>query len=772
MSVDIESVFKATAQSSWSFLITNGQGCYIPAYQRPFSWGADNVDRLFEDAIHGLHLLHKRSNTISFLGTIIAIHDTKHVTVQPIFKTEMPSKVMTIIDGQQRISTFLMINVAIHNLLCRWQEQTAKSSGAHFEWIREQVEKLVADLNDALFLDMRTGDKNHRYYPRIVRSYEDVWSKRDVQAVYRSPIARLLWEYFLHTKDKPGNLFRYNPKDENGNSDQHYSAVVDVFRYVVKCIKNIADWKDADNDFPELLGIVQNKSLCDAIWGFDLPNEVVEFVRDGVEDEEYGTFSNMLRLLVLSKYLNDRMAFTVVTAESEDDAFDMFEALNTTGEPLTAFETFKPKVIEAEEMAKYEKSPSFQFVGEIEAYLEKFKKAEEKQKATSEMLVPFALSETGEKLQKKLVDQRKYLRDQFDGADLSTLEEKREFVQRLSNLAKFMRTIWKGSKDEKISLRAGKKLDTETLVGLEVLKEINHHIVAAPLTRFFGEFEVASDDDVDAKFENFESAIRASIAFSVMWRAVYGGAAGIDTRYRQVLSDKIDNKYGPLAARPKGHVGSVSLPNYKKALKSILIDEGIADKKNWVKAVIRKPIYPQKTIARYLLFLASHDAVPDTAKPGLIKKGRKGTLPLLSIERWHDKDYLTVEHIAPQKSAGGWDGSIFDDPETVDLLGNLTLLPGAENGMVGNRSWKHKRLLYRLLSAETDEELVERKADCKKVGLTISRKGEEILKNATYLPLCKSLADKSDEWTLEFLNSRSKRLAELSWERLSVWLEL
>ncbi|MCE8532265.1 DUF262 domain-containing protein [Ruegeria pomeroyi] len=771
MSVDIEEVFQATAKSSWSYLITNGQGCYIPAYQRPFSWGSDNVDRLFEDAIHGLHLLHKRDNTISFLGTIIAIHDTKYVTVQPIFKTEMPDKVMTIIDGQQRISTFLMINVAIHNLLARCVAKSAKATGPHFDWIREQVEKLVAELKESLFFDMKTGDKNHRFYPRLVRSYEDVWSKREVQAKYKSPVARLLWEYLLHTQDKPENIFRYNPKDNDGNPIQHYSAVVDVYKYIVKCVNDITGRKVEENDFPELIGIVQSKSVCDAIWGFELPDEVVTFIRDSAEDADYEDFSQLLRLLVFSKYMNDRMAFTVVTTKSEDDAFDMFEALNTTGEPLTAFETFKPKVIEAEGMANYEMSPSFSYVGEIESYLENFKKAEEKQKATSEMLVPFALAETGEKLQKRLTDQRRYLRDQFDNSDLDKIEDKRAFVRRLSHLSKFMRTVWRNDGGDTIALRKGKKLDPETLVGLEVLRDLNHHIVAAPLTRFFGEFESADDSNVDAKFSELESALRATIAFSTLWRGVYGGAAGIDAKYRQVLADKIDGKYGPLAVRPKEHVGSVSLSNYKKALKYFLAKENIGDKESWVKKIVKRPIYSQKTIARYILFLASHDSVTDTKEPGLIIPGKKGILPLLSMERWHDKDYLTVEHIAPQKSAGGWDKEIHDDPETIDLLGNLTLLPGAENGMVGNKSWDHKRALYRALSAESQADLDNEKAECKKVGLTISLKGEEILQNASYLPLCKSLGAKSDDWKLDFIHDRSKRLAELAYDRIAVWLD-
>lgn len=772
MSVDIESVFKATAQSSWSFLITTGQGCYIPAYQRQFAWGPENVDRLFEDAVHGIHMLHKRDNTISFLGTVIAIHDTKYVTVKPIFKSEMPSKVMTIIDGQQRISTFLMINAAILNLTCRLRGKLPKKKSTSLNWLDEQLQNQEASLKNSLFLDMVTGDPDHRFYPRLVRSYEDAWSKRASQAEYRSPVARLLWEYLLHHKTEPTKPFRYDPKDSNGNSDPHYSAVVGTFQHIQKCINNIATKGPSENDFPELLGIVQNASLSEAIWGFELPSEVVEYTRDGVEDSNYAIFCQAMRLVVLSKYMSDRMAFTVVTAESEDDAFDMFEALNTTGEPLTAFETFKPKVIDAEGMAKYEHSPSYGYVRDIEAYLEVFRKAEDRQRATSEMLVPFALSETGEKLQKRLADQRRWLRDQFDSEPLKELDEKRNFVRRLANLSKFMQRIWRRNPDDSLVFMGGRKLSEQSQVGLDVLRELNHHIVAAPLARFLDTFETAESADMQARFDDFSAALDATVAFSIMWRAGVGGSATtIDSKYREVLANKIDGKYGPLAVRPKTNVGSVSLLNYKKALKHFLLTEGILDKDAWVKAVSRQPIYNQKTVARYLIFLACHDAVVDSKVAGLIELGRPNVLPLLASQHWFDRNYLTVEHIAPQSNSGNWPSGIYEDLSKVNALGNLTLLPGAENTMVGNRSWPHKRALYAILSAKTQEEFDARKDECGKIGLTISLKAEQVLGNAKYLPMCESLSKKADDWSAEFIDLRSKRLAELAWERLSPSLD-
>ena len=84
--------------------------------------------------------------------------------------------------------------------------------------------------------------------------------------------------------------------------------------------------------------------------------------------------------MIFARYLNQNVAITVITAKNEDGAFDMFEALNTTGQPLTAFETFKPKVIEREELEKYKESKSYPQMEKIEKYLGKFEKPSDKSK--------------------------------------------------------------------------------------------------------------------------------------------------------------------------------------------------------------------------------------------------------------------------------------------------------------------------------------------------------------------------------------------------------
>jgi len=74
-----------------------------PRIPAPLRLGSRERRRADEDAVNGFGLLETRTSAISFLGTIIAIHHIKNVTVRPVFQSEVAPRVMTLIDGQQRI---------------------------------------------------------------------------------------------------------------------------------------------------------------------------------------------------------------------------------------------------------------------------------------------------------------------------------------------------------------------------------------------------------------------------------------------------------------------------------------------------------------------------------------------------------------------------------------------------------------------------------------------------------------------------------------------
>ena len=113
---------------------------------------------------------------------------------------------------------------------------------------------------------------------------------------------------------------------------------------------------------------------------------------------------------------------------------------------------------------------------------------------------------------------------------------------------------------------------------------------------------------------------------------------------------------------------------------------------------------------------------------------------------------------------------IYNDSKTVHTLGNLLLLPKDVNSIIGSKDWEHKKLMYSLLSAETDEEFQRREIELKSAGLNFGKSTSEVLASAEYLGLCKSVSLYDDEWSLDIIQRRSICLAELAWDRLAPWL--
>src|SRR5689334_23143643 len=110
----VQKIFEADSESLYDFVSKNGRGLYIPPYQRDYAWDKVNVERLIDDTVQGLNALLKRPDeSITFIGTIIAMNDAKKTTISPLVKNQVYSQVMTVIDGQQRLTTLLMMCLAL-----------------------------------------------------------------------------------------------------------------------------------------------------------------------------------------------------------------------------------------------------------------------------------------------------------------------------------------------------------------------------------------------------------------------------------------------------------------------------------------------------------------------------------------------------------------------------------------------------------------------------------------------------------------------------------
>lgn len=121
----------ASVESIGSIL---GKGMFeIPMYQRPYSWGKDEIETFCDD-ISGLD-----KNEHHLLGMIV---------LTPTIDKESGSTVYQIIDGQQRITTSLIAMSICHDLLTDWSlhdEVQAKRS------IKDRLDGVLSELKSFLY---------------------------------------------------------------------------------------------------------------------------------------------------------------------------------------------------------------------------------------------------------------------------------------------------------------------------------------------------------------------------------------------------------------------------------------------------------------------------------------------------------------------------------------------------------------------------------------------------------------------------------------------
>ena len=539
------------------------------------------------------------------------------------------------------------------------------------------------------------------------------------------------------------------------------------YERIQKEILSVSGGSDQNLQIPSLDEVAEKGEFQETI----LKAEFCQEVRSILSNQGNKEYKQLTRLVLLANFLIERVTVVVVSAYNEDYAFDMFESLNNTGQPLTAFETFRPRVIETVGLTKYEKSPSRKFMKPIEDYLEQFKKAEDRQNGTSLMLIPFALAETGEKLSKRHSDQRRYLRDQYDKQQGQL--ERHKFLEHMSHTATFIEDAWKKGGDAFESLELPYK-DT-VLMCMDVLGRVNHDIAIGPLVRFYSQIQLAPSESQQTAVLELEKAVKAITALFAFWRGIGKTTGDLASHYRELMkkgTNEPENLSQAFCRCPDGQkeAGKLTAKNFQKALKYILENEGkIASKADWVNILREKPVYKEhKTLARFLLFAALHNSSVDKKNPGLRLVGREETLDMLSWVKWNQD--LNIEHIAPQdEERESWGMKFHNKPDLVHYLGNLTLLPKAENSSFGRRPWQEKRLMYRLLSSTTDDEVNTRLQEAEKHNIQLSPTTKDLLLNNKYFPHFSAICE-VEEWNIQIVLDRSERLSELVWTNIAPWL--
>lgn len=751
--------FRAEPSTLRKLILQAGQGFYVPMYQRDFTWGKAEIDRLFEDLDFGLTRAAGGQSPSTFLGSVILVEDRNSVAPKNV--DALPAQVLHVVDGQQRLTTllilFAVLTRALAEHLVALEARVALAGGSAdtaTQWVINNLRQSMESLLDAISIDSYIGDHEFRKKPRLIRQASDKWGNNAATATYESDVAWFLMEV-IRNRENAISQTRVSPPA----SRPHLEQVVRQLEESVHDVLSGSTECEILNDLSFLMDVGTTTALVGSTPGPIADPSALEPLQQA-----------SIRLVTASTFLLGGVLVIDVRAPDEDYAFALFEPLNTTGQLLTALETLKPLVVQAEGgTATYAASPSGIDFARLEAYFPAHVATEEKSKRISEFLVSFALADTGERLSRNLLDQRQYLRSQYRGLSNSAaaLNEQRRFVHHLAESASFRFGVWNDK--NAAFLAPATNLDR---LAAEVLRSTNHTIVIPILERYYTQWV---NNQTQPNKNRFLEVLRAVTAFWTLWRTSRSTTKGIDDIHRKLMSQGLSGAVTlpALARRPGGQGTTSTLPTtaaVTAALRSILSTRGqITSKQDWVVRAAVQPLYQtSKGLAKFVLLAAHEDFIDDPADPGLLAAGVAGAFACLHLDAWNA--HYSVEHIAPQSPAPGdttYEQAVYEQG-LVDRLGNLTLMPSDLNSLVGNRSWVYKRSLYEILADQSPQDRLNQ-LQATLPGL--AQDTQATVLSAQYLPFCRSLAlNPGPQLTAAFINKRGERIASLAWDRLWPYL--
>ena len=735
--------FPAIAQTMLQ-LLQSGQALYVPNYQRTYTWGADQIERLFEDIHAGISRASPSPGPPTFLGSAILFEGRN--AVSPKVNTALPAQVLHIVDGQQRLATMLLILGQVRFLVHQSMEDVKKlGCSPEVQWIDRNLQTLDSQLKSCLWVDHPSAAGPFKLLPRLIRQTDDMWGDEETNARYESDVA-----FYLHdlaqqeVTSKARSSYARRP---------HLQLVIDSIE---------------DHLLRVRAGTEEGSTLGDVSFASDLStlNRLLPIVPASTPIDAPAAAPEMcsaIRIAVFTQFLLNQVILIDVRAPDEETAFSLFEPLNTTGQPLTPIETLRPLAVKAEGgLDHYRGSRSDNAFQRIGKYVPDELEATERSKRVSSLLTSFALGQDGTKLAHNMLEQRRYLRMAYP--EETNLEARRVFVEGIADTATFLSDVWEDAESPLIT--TGTPADR---LSLEVLRSSKHLIVAPLLVRYF---ERAAQLGTIESEQDFRAVIRAALAFWTIWRSSRTTTGGIDGIHRGLIKSGFPATSLPPLARSATALSDMPTPEeVKEALRSLLKSElAIADVDSWSSLVNSQQLYETtRILARYILLCAHDDAVPDPSAMGHAIRGAPGSWRALSLEVW--RAHYTVEHIAPrhkQSTDNSYAPELYDEGD-INKLGNLTLLPADLNGLLGNRMWPFKRDVFQMVSmTDKDERIVAlRRGNL----LGLGARSKALLESSDFMPFCKFVAThQADAIDRNYIAERGKRLATLAWERL--WADL
>ena len=467
-------------------------------------------------------------------------------------------------------------------------------------------------------------------------------------------------------------------KEKNQDYSGHKQKLNEEIRRINKIIKKVSIKRENGSSKPEETDVLNyingNKISSDKEEQIKtrIDKSIDESLEDAFEDNNF--FGNDDRILESKFYISlidcilEYILVCWIQIQGKDSShfsIDLFNIMNSTGEPLTGFEIFKSKMIQ-------KNKTDGQKIEKIREEISKEFKSDRKKilKHTGKLMLFLAIyrndqkdKQTDREWKDNLSDrewkkQKKYIDLIFNNED--KLKDVCNDFHLVYNFY-FNKWLKNNKKNQKI-------YNKEVGLCFKFLTDINHDRVLPILLMF---------TDSDQK-----KAIKICTAFSILWRVFHDGkAGGIDGVYLDI-SKKIKKEN--------------NITNLKKYLVEKLGEKGVT-KKEWINKLVDIPIYNNhKRVTRFLLLVAVDKM---TSQNGKIKNQRKSR-GILKPHCWEeDEKYETIDHMVPQTGADS------NSLKSVHVLGNLTFLPKKENSKLKNKDFQtRKKEFKKMIDPDGEDE--------------------------------------------------------------------
>jgi hypothetical protein len=340
-------------------------------------------------------------------------------------------------------------------------------------------------------------------------------------------------------------------------------------------------------------------------------------------------------------YFLSRCQYIQVEADDQDTAFTMFEPLNSTSEPLTAFEVYRSKAVRS-------LIPLPTFVRTLELLDYDNTKRDEVIKRSNTLIFAIAQVDSGERPRMHFVQLKQYLDNHV------TLP----FVDRFENGAEFLRSVW----IEQTATAAW--FDEETKNCIRFLKASHHDAAMPVLLRYF-----------QTNASQIPAVAKTIVAFYSLWRPAFPTNSLPDIYRNLLTAGKPDNmalKGGTLKTPAdlvvyfRGKLEArLGTPPAGKTHADLWLDDS--------KQVFLT--YEElRTICRLFIFLDIDASIKSNLVPD---------------DPWTVLD--DMDHILA--------ASTQLVPPNIHKIGNLTFLPPTVNKSIQDMNWADKKEIYKLLAS-------------------------------------------------------------------------